>query len=175
MIFRSPYYYLFYSGNSYHDDRYAVGVARSQTLDGPWEKHGAPILATSTDYHASPWAGPGHCSVIGSGPDGTANMFMLYHAHPRKEDGTVVTHERWMLRDEVSWSDLGWPMVGSRGMVGAPTSLLYPDQSDHVASVTVEPLTSRMRAESLSTHERRNEGRPGVLTALLRRFGFILR
>lgn len=58
-IIRNGWYYLFYSGHGYCDPSYAVGVARSRSIYGPWEKKGDPILKTTG------WrVGPGHCSVI---------------------------------------------------------------------------------------------------------------
>ena len=36
MIYRKGYYFLFYSGNNYGTDKYAVGVARSRTLYNVW-------------------------------------------------------------------------------------------------------------------------------------------
>lgn len=53
-------YYLFYSGNSY-TSKYAVGVARSKNLLGPYEKHGDPILHNSD---GDTQVCPGHCSVL---------------------------------------------------------------------------------------------------------------
>ena len=56
-------YYLFYSGASTFDDSYAVGVARSHALLGPYVKWGGRVVATSTAPHPL-WGGPGHCSVV---------------------------------------------------------------------------------------------------------------
>ena len=60
---REGYFYLFYSGNAYYDDTYALGVARSKTLRGKYDKAPRPILKTSSDL-ANPFVGPGHNSVI---------------------------------------------------------------------------------------------------------------
>ena len=59
MIKRGDYYYLFYSGGSFFDNTYAIGIARSLSLIGPYEKYPYPILS-SNDF----WIGPGHCSVL---------------------------------------------------------------------------------------------------------------
>lgn len=59
IIKRGDFYYLFYSGFSYADETYAVGVARSNNPLGPYVKKGDPILRTYSRY-----IGPGHCSVI---------------------------------------------------------------------------------------------------------------
>ncbi|RYE75396.1 MAG: glycosyl hydrolase, partial [Myxococcales bacterium] len=65
-------YFLFYSGNAYYNDKYAVGVARSDSPLGPYAKKGAPILTSDNS-----WVGPGHNSVV-VGPDG--EDYMVYHA-----------------------------------------------------------------------------------------------
>jgi xylan 1,4-beta-xylosidase len=55
------FYYLFYAGSAYNNDKYAVGVARARALLGPWVKYDSnPILHTGT----SVFYGPGHCSVV---------------------------------------------------------------------------------------------------------------
>src|SRR5262249_54048253 len=59
---RGEYFYLFYSGNACCGRRcnYALGVARSKALLGPWEKNPAnPILAGNDD-----WKCPGHGSIV---------------------------------------------------------------------------------------------------------------
>jgi len=58
MIEHGGSYYLFYSGNSYANASYAVGVAKASSPTGPFTKAAAPIV-TST----STWVGPGHNSV----------------------------------------------------------------------------------------------------------------
>ena len=71
MSIRNGWYYLFYSGHGYCDASYAVGVARSRSPYGPWEKKGDPILRTTG------WrVGPGHCSVI---EDANGQSVMIYH------------------------------------------------------------------------------------------------
>lgn len=53
------YYYLFYSGNGYCGNLYAVGVARSKNPLGPYEKSPQPIRVSDSKF-----IGPGHCSVL---------------------------------------------------------------------------------------------------------------
>ncbi|KAK9866384.1 hypothetical protein WJX84_011548 [Apatococcus fuscideae] len=68
-------YYLFYSGNGYGGDRYAVGFATSTSLFGPYHKDPKPIM-TSGHMHGRV-TGPGACSLIMGPNDGT---WMLYHS-----------------------------------------------------------------------------------------------
>jgi arabinan endo-1,5-alpha-L-arabinosidase len=104
-------YFLFYSGNAYYDDRYAVGVARATAVTGPYTKAAAPIVTSS-----SKWIGPGHNSIV-EGPGG--DLYMVYHAW---EQGHVngAGDRRHGLVDQVQWRD-GWPVV-----VGAPSNASRP-------------------------------------------------
>lgn len=58
VVKRGGRYYIFYSGNVY-DQRYRTGVARAESVLGPYAKRGAPLLANDAD-----WVGPGHGSVV---------------------------------------------------------------------------------------------------------------
>jgi GH43 family beta-xylosidase len=97
VIREGDYHYLFYSGNSYANETYAVGVARSKSVLGPYVKHGAPILVSNER-----WIGPGHCSVV-RGPRG--DWQMVYHAWPEPRTSGRVT-----LVDPLRWSE-GWPIM----------------------------------------------------------------
>jgi len=123
MVARDGLYYLFYSANAYFDHRYATGVARTRTrgasleeqLGTKLEKHGAPILAsTSTDC----WQGPGHGSIL-EAPDGTD--VYVYHAWERGHVGSGSA--RVGLTDPVTWT-AGWPAINngkpSLGRCGQP-------------------------------------------------------
>jgi arabinan endo-1,5-alpha-L-arabinosidase len=121
------FYYLFYSGNAYYDDRYAVGVAKASSPLGPYTKYAAnPILATSAE-----WVGPGHCAFA-FGPTlyttseqqpigvWATDVYMIYHAWQAGHvngpgDGRMV------LVDQIQWGYDGWPH-----MVGAPSSTSRP-------------------------------------------------
>jgi GH43 family beta-xylosidase len=121
------FYYLFYSGNAYYDDRYAVGVAKASSPLGPYMKYtGNPILQTSAD-----WVGPGHCSIAlgttlyteGQNPSPAViatDIYMVYHAWQAGHvngpgDGRMV------LVDQIQWGADGWPH-----MIGAPSSASRP-------------------------------------------------
>jgi arabinan endo-1,5-alpha-L-arabinosidase len=97
VIREGDYYYLFYSGNSYANQTYAVGVARATNPMGPYTKRGNPILTSNAR-----WVGPGHCSVV-RGPRG--DWQMVYHAWPEPRDSG-----RLMLVDPIRWVD-GWPTM----------------------------------------------------------------
>ncbi|NMO13782.1 family 43 glycosylhydrolase [Pyxidicoccus fallax] len=107
VVARGGYYYLFYSGNAYYNNTYAVGVARATSPLGPYTKLSAPILKTGGG-----WTGPGHNSVV-TGPGG--DTYMVYHAWNSAHTARV------MLVDAITWPN-GWPAVpegpsnGSRPM-----------------------------------------------------------
>lgn len=90
--------YLFYSGGRYDTPGYAVGVARSRSPLGPFEKLGAAILTSGARWH-----GPGHnCVVALEGRD-----FLVYHAW----QGDRFADVRPALLDPIVWTDDGWPSV----------------------------------------------------------------
>lgn len=107
MVKHGDSYYLFYSGNSYANSKYAVGVARASSPMGPFSKKGAPILTSR-----GPWAGPGHCSVV----EDHGDTWMVYHAWPSDNIGS----KRVALIDRIVWKD-GWPTLP-----GAPSSVSGP-------------------------------------------------
>jgi GH43 family beta-xylosidase len=104
-------WYLFYSGNSYADGRYALGVARAASPLGPYEKLPDPIVVTN-----GTWVGPGHGSVV-EAPSG--ETVLLYHAWAA---GHVngPGDSRLVLLDPVTWSN-GWPRLP-----GAPSAVYRP-------------------------------------------------
>jgi beta-xylosidase len=110
MIEHGGTFYLFYSANGYASSKYAIGVARSSSPMGTFEKLAAPILTSG-----GAWAGPGHCSVVDI-PDGETEI--VYHAWKSSSIGAAPG--RLALVDRVVWSG-GWPAVP-----GAPSSLSRP-------------------------------------------------
>ncbi len=101
MVKRDGVYHLFYSGNVY-DHRYRTGVARSGALLGPYEKHGAPILANNEI-----WVGPGHGSLVTAG----GLDYFVYHAWQNAGNGThLQSGGRNVLVDRVVWEN-GWPRI----------------------------------------------------------------
>ena len=102
---RGDWFYLFYSGNGCcgPDCNYALGVARSHSLLGPWQKNPAnPILAANET-----WKCPGHGSIV-SDPQG--RFWLLYHAYA-SGDGSFS--ERQGMLDEVSFGPDDWPTINS--------------------------------------------------------------
>ena len=110
MVEHGGSFYLFYSGNSYANASYAVGVARAASPLGPFTKATAPIVTT-----AGAWVGPGHCSVL----DADGATYMVYHAW---QVGHVngPGDMRYPLVDQVQWVN-GWPAVD-----GAPSTASRP-------------------------------------------------
>jgi beta-xylosidase len=109
---RGDWFYLFYSGNACCGRKcdYALGVARSRNLLGPYEKHPSnPILAENND-----WQCPGHGSIV---TDNQGRDFLLYHAYRKSESAFFIGREA--LLDQVSWGPDGWPGVNEgRGPSG---------------------------------------------------------
>ncbi|MDQ6652744.1 MAG: glycoside hydrolase family 43 protein, partial [Acidobacteriota bacterium] len=90
---RNGWFYLFYSGNACcgRECNYALGVARSRKLLGPWEKNPLnPILAGSEQ-----WKCPGHGTIVS---DARGHDYLLYHAYQSKD---FVYVGRQGLLDEV--------------------------------------------------------------------------
>ncbi|HWS56343.1 MAG TPA: family 43 glycosylhydrolase [Pyrinomonadaceae bacterium] len=126
---RGGWFYHFYSGNACcgRGCAYALGVARSRRLLGPWEKHPRnPILAANDE-----WQCPGHGSIVTTA-DG--RDFLLYHSYRRRPDTFNVGRES--LLDEVRWGADGWPSVnGGRGPSSAGPSPLGAAEADDEAEV----------------------------------------
>jgi xylan 1,4-beta-xylosidase len=102
---RNGWFYLFYSGNGCCGVgcNYALGVARSRSLFGPWQKNPAnPILAGNET-----WKCPGHGSIV---QDEQGRCFFLYHAYSTK--GSVFTGREGML-DEVKFGADDWPTMNN--------------------------------------------------------------
>ena len=76
VVKRGDWFYIFYSGNACCGSNcdYALGVARSKALLGPWEKNPAnPILAENDQ-----WKCPGHGSIV---DDAQGRYWLMYHAY----------------------------------------------------------------------------------------------
>ncbi|HST53747.1 MAG TPA: family 43 glycosylhydrolase [Pyrinomonadaceae bacterium] len=101
---RGEWFYHFYAGNACcgRSCDYAVGVARSRQLLGPWEKYARnPIIEANRD-----WQCPGHGSIVETS-DG--RDFFLYHSYRQRPDTFSIGREA--LLDEVKWSADGWPII----------------------------------------------------------------
>ena len=93
---RGDWFYLFYSGNACCGlgCNYAMGVARSKTLLGTWEKNPANPILKGNDK----WKCPGHGTMV---TDETGKTYLLYHAYDAKD---TVYVGRQALLDEVNFT-----------------------------------------------------------------------
>ena len=102
---RANWFYMFYSGNACcgRECNYALGVARSRSLLGPWEKYKDNPILKGNDT----WKCPGHGSIV-SDPRG--RTFLFYHAYHAKD---FVYVGREAMLDEVTWKADGWPTINN--------------------------------------------------------------
>jgi len=109
----SGYYYLFYSGNTCCSglaSKYQVGVARSRSPIGKYQKHGAAILGPSSRF-----AGPGHGTVLASHAN-PKKVMMVYHAFI-KGPSNAQYPGRYLMVDRVLFGGKGkktWPYFKGR-------------------------------------------------------------
>jgi beta-xylosidase len=104
MIRREGKYYLFYSGNNYRNETYAVGYAVCKTAAGPCAKAAEnPILATGATVRA---LGPGHQAIAKVGND----YWMLFHGW-NEVTGYSQGGRRAMWLQPLLWRD-SKPVVG---------------------------------------------------------------
>jgi arabinan endo-1,5-alpha-L-arabinosidase len=114
VVYRAPYYYLFYSGDNccVAPVNYAVMVARSRSATGPFEKKadatgefGGSVILQQNDR----WEGTGHNSVV---RDEAGQDWIFYHAidpDDRFNPGTEAP-KRPMLMDPIVYRS-GWPEI----------------------------------------------------------------
>jgi beta-xylosidase len=108
---RRGYVYMLYSGNLCCGPKceYAMGIARSKGLFGPWKRWKRNPIVDSNDE----WLCPGHGTAIQS-PDG--RWWLMYHAY----DADLLDGRRHLLLDAIRWTRDGWPVVNrGRGPSGA--------------------------------------------------------
>ena len=100
---RGEWFYLFYSGAGCCGAgcNYALGVARSHALLGPWEKNPANPILKANDQ----WKCPGHGSIV---TDESGRFWLLYHAYAAQ--GGLFTGREALL-DEVKFGANGWPTI----------------------------------------------------------------
>ncbi|MEO7586994.1 MAG: glycoside hydrolase family 43 protein [Arachnia sp.] len=83
-------FHMFYSGNGYWTDKYAVGHAVADAPTGPFTKDPEPVLTTNDAA-----AGPGHNSLIEVGDQ----LWMVYHAwEPGAVGDDAVGRQMWLSR-----------------------------------------------------------------------------
>ena len=104
VIRQDGWYYLFYSGNACcgRTCNYALGVARSKTLLGKWEKNPANPILPANEL----WQCPGHGTIVRT-PDGSD--YLMYHAYRKGSEAFNIGREA--LLDRVSWTSDGWATI----------------------------------------------------------------
>jgi beta-xylosidase len=87
-------FWLFYSGNAFDSEAYAVGVAQGDDPAGPFTKRPQPILI-SDDVAA----GPGHCAIFAVAD----RRWMVYHAWPPDGIGSAIPgRTMWLSEVEIT-------------------------------------------------------------------------
>ena len=132
----SSWLYLFYAGDfdkqAKPPDHKAIGVARSKTIVGPWEKRPLPILHASPNFTTAARAGagaahfrisPGHCSVVETATAG--RWAIVYHSSLAKGEGKQAGPREMML-DSLAWGADGWPSVDRGADVPSQTPRPVP-------------------------------------------------
>ncbi|HEX8267491.1 MAG TPA: family 43 glycosylhydrolase [Pyrinomonadaceae bacterium] len=102
---RNGYFYMFYSANFCcgRGCNYAMGVARSRTLLGNWERYEQnPILKGNETANC-----PGHGTAVTAE---NGRTYMLYHAYDPKDTNYVG---RQAYLDEVNWTSDGWATINN--------------------------------------------------------------
>jgi arabinan endo-1,5-alpha-L-arabinosidase len=99
LVKRDGVYHLFYSANSYGDERYAVGHATASALAGPWMKDPEPFFSTaSTD---GVLVGPGGQDIV---TDAAGDDVFFVHAW----DADLLARKVYTF--QLAWED-GVPRV----------------------------------------------------------------
>lgn len=89
-------------------------VARSRSIDGPWENMPTNPLVRCTDAE-QPWWSRGHGTIL-QGPGG--QWYVVYHAYEKGAQGLG----RQVLLEPVDWTEDDWP-VARGGDLTAPLAL----------------------------------------------------
>jgi xylan 1,4-beta-xylosidase len=110
---KDGWFYLFsgQGGTAGPPTSHMVVVARSRSINGPWENcpHNPIVRTTSRD---EPWWSRGHATAI-EAPDGS--WWLVYHGY---ENG-FRTLGRQMLLEPIEWTADGWPRAMG-GTLSAP-------------------------------------------------------
>ncbi|MGS2617775.1 glycoside hydrolase family 43 protein [Micromonospora sp. LZ34] len=106
MVYRSGYYWLYYSGATYSRDTYAIGVARSASPTGTFTKDpsGGPILSGNND--------PNYCGVGHQGIENTPDGWLVFYHAYLSQSGESCTGGRYLMMDVLHWDRSGgWPRI----------------------------------------------------------------
>lgn len=155
VVRREGWFYLFYSGNACCGAacNYALGVARSRSLLGPWEKNPAnPILAGN-----DAWKCPGHGSIV---QDEKNRYWLLYHSYSATN---FIFTGREALLDEVRFESNGWPTInhgrGPSSLADSPLKRsLPPPQQFRDEFATAALLPGWQWPQENEPHVRTGEG-----------------
>ena len=123
IVERNGFLYLIYSGNACCGKNcdYQVGVARSKSIKGPWEKfEDNPILDSNAN-----WKCPGHGTAVKS----DNKWYYVYHGYSTKGFPYMG---RSSLISELKWNDdTAWPFFDiDQGAVGEALKYDIHDQFD---------------------------------------------
>lgn len=99
MVRHGGYFYAFYAaaGCCGATCTYGVGIARSKSLLGPWEKYSTNPVLTKNES----WNCPGHGTAV----DKDGKHYFLYHAYDKQTN--IFTGRQGLLNEYVFTSD-GW-------------------------------------------------------------------
>lgn len=119
LILKDGTYYLFFSGNGYDTEFYAVGYATSKSVLGPYvDAAENPILASAWKRPVTSRArGPGHQSVVAA-KDG--QLWMTYHAWDEDAIGYGNFGQRSVWIDKLH-------LDGGKAVVDGPTGSPQPN------------------------------------------------
>jgi beta-xylosidase len=121
IIKNNEYYYLFYSVGACCGARcsYAVNVARSKSLKGPYINHPAnPLLSADRN-----WKCPGHGTLVRT-PD--SSWYYLHHAYSVRDD--IYTGRQGLLR-KMNWAG-EWPSFEKSPVPGLISAVEIADKFD---------------------------------------------
>ena len=100
LLYRNGWYYMLYSGGKCGDVTYNIRVARSRTVEGPYEDApNNPILKWNPQKEVY---GPGHNSVL----ELNGEYFMFYHRQEKWAAPTCV--QRQVCADRMVFNEEGW-------------------------------------------------------------------
>src|SRR5215218_3298371 len=126
MTKHGEYFYAFYAaaGCCGAACTYGVGIARSKTLLGPWEKYsGNPVIAGNEK-----WTCPGHGTPIEKG----GRHYFMYHAYDKKSN--IYTGRQGLLI-EYDFTPSGWIIFAKK---------------EHPVSAGIKKITDEFTGNSLS-------------------------
>jgi xylan 1,4-beta-xylosidase len=117
MIKNNGYFYAFYAGAGCCGIActYGVGIARSKSLLGPWEKYAKNPVLTANDR----WSCPGHGTPV----EKDGRHFFMYHAYDKKNN--VYTGREGLLMEYVFTKD-DWISFKQDSIVSDNTLLTKP-------------------------------------------------